>query len=383
MKYKSFKYNNLKIALDLIDEFSKTITVSYKNIQPCVFNIISDTYYRENYHSDILSYYFHFPAAKRRLISWINKKLSNSNIQYSDYDNSELPEREAQRRDITIYSNDRTHAIVIENKSNDASDRPRQLIGYYSDLIDQGIKVDAIIYLNKYSIKEPDYSGWKKDEIKTIKKLLLPTQLTGPGSITENVINKIIDNEEDPQLIGLSKELQSLFNNIINGEKIMSNEDLSKFLKVLNTKKTAENFKKLVDAYNSLPSLMRDYYKEFLEEKKEKLPKIKKIARYKDNCLYIDFECDVEKKNKQICTKTFYIDFWFSHEEIQIILGSRDYVNWNKDLKALKKRMKNDWSFGDIPKDDNPTISFSEVYDEEAVKEKMKEVINSFRKYIV
>ena len=371
MTYEDFKYENIK--WNCINDFSKNIKVSYDNICPCVFDVISDSFYRENYHSDILSYYFSFNDSKKQLISWINKKRTNNKIKFCDYKDSEIPKREAQKRDITIYSKDKTHAIVIENKSNGFSDMSRQLIRYYNDLKKQDITVDAIIYLNKYSIKEPDYTDWKKSEINVIQPLLLKTQLVGSDSITEKVINEVIKQSEDKRLIGLSIELRDLFNNIINGGKIMADKDVSKFLELMRNQQKKENLEKLVDAYNCLPALMRDHYKIFLEEEKNVLPRLDEIGLYKDNCLFVNFNC---------YGKIYYIDFWFSYDCINIILGSRNYDNWKRDLKYLKQKMESDWIFEDIPNDDCPMISFSNVYDESAVKDEMRRVITTFSKYI-
>lgn len=371
MTYNDFKYRDFNWKF--ITDFSKEVKLTYNNVHHCIFDVISDTFYRENYHSDLLSYYFSFPDSKKQLISWINEKKEDKKIRYLDYNDSEIPKREAQRRDITIYSNDKTHAIVIENKSNDFSDMPRQLIRYYNDLQKQNITVDAIVYLNKYSIKEPDYTDWKESEINIIRPLLLPTQLLGNDSITEKVIDKVINKSENKQLIGLSIELGVLFDNIINGGKIMADKDVSKFLELMRNQQKKENLEKLVDAYNCLPALMRDHYKIFLEEEKNVLPRLDEIGLYKDNCLFVNFDC---------YGKIYYIDFWFSYDCINIKLGSRNYDNWKRDLKYLKQKMESDWIFEDIPNDDCPMISFSNVYDESAVKDEMRRVITTFSKYI-
>ena len=180
----------------------------------------------------------------------------------------------------------------------------------------------------------------------------------GSNSITDEVFNKVINQSNDKRVIGISIELKSLFNNIINGDKIMADKDISDFLKIMNDQQKRQDLEKLVDAYNCLPALMREHYKIYLEEQREKLPKLEKIGQHKDICLYVDF------KYKK---KTYYIDFWFYHNQISIYLGARDYDKWKKQLNALKKDMTSDWLFGDIPTDDLPMIIFSDVYNEKEV----------------
>lgn len=375
MNYNQFKFKELNLS-QMFKDYSHIIgCISYENRELSVFEDISNFFYRENFHSDLLAYYFSFNDTKKVLIQWINNSIKKEDniIDYKDYIDSEKPSREEKRRDITIYSKDKTHAIIIENKSNDFSDRPKQLIRYYSELKKNNITVDAILYLNKYSIKNPDYSNWTQKEIKIIEGLLLKTQLIGSNSITDEVFNKVINQSNNKRVVGISIELKSLFNNIINGDKIMADKDISDFLKIMNDQQKRQDLEKLVDAYNCLPALMREHYKIYLEEQREKLPKLEKIGQHKDICLYVDF------KYKK---KTYYIDFWFYHNQISIYLGARDYDNWKKQLNALKKDMTSDWLFGDIPTDDLPMIIFSDVYNEKEVQNEILRIINSFSGYI-
>lgn len=78
--------------------------------------------------------------------------------------------RERDRVDVLIEG--RGHAIIIENKINDAVDQPRQLAGYYTT-ITQRRKVDAVVYLSKSGQKSPTYENWTQDEIDAITQPLI------------------------------------------------------------------------------------------------------------------------------------------------------------------------------------------------------------------
>ena len=72
MTYNDFKYRDFNWKF--ITDFSKEVKLTYNNVHHCIFDVISDTFYRENYHSDLLSYYFSLPYSKKQLISCINDK---------------------------------------------------------------------------------------------------------------------------------------------------------------------------------------------------------------------------------------------------------------------------------------------------------------------
>jgi len=100
-----------------------------------IFKEISNYHYRENYHSDILALYLRHKEVKKEFILWLNNCLSDKDnrINYREYEDGSV-EREEHRIDILLYSSDKRKAIIIENKSNNADDQPKQLFRYYSDL---------------------------------------------------------------------------------------------------------------------------------------------------------------------------------------------------------------------------------------------------------
>lgn len=128
-----------------------------------VFRLISDLYYRENFHSDIMSYFLE-PRERHgcgsafldQFISMLNKV--DRNIDSRDYADA-VAVREEARIDILIKSESSRRAIIIENKINNAGDMPRQLPRYY-DYVSPNYEIDAIVYVPLDRSKTPDMTDW-------------------------------------------------------------------------------------------------------------------------------------------------------------------------------------------------------------------------------
>jgi hypothetical protein len=174
-----------------------------------LFELISDHYYRETFHSDILKALLD-PHGKHQggkkyldlFLQFINSRRAAINLQ--DYSNAQV-EREEGRIDILIkglnnsrraainlqdYSNAQVereegridilikglkHAIIIENKIYDAKDPPEQLPRYLKKVTDNDYDCDAIIYLRLNGDTPPDnMAEWPDDKWKQqVKDLLI------------------------------------------------------------------------------------------------------------------------------------------------------------------------------------------------------------------
>jgi len=181
---------NEKIPVEILEKLSRSVML-YKSsqINRNVFSSISDVFYRENLHSDIIAYYLESELAKRKFIEWINEQLQKKDLEpdkkhelvFEEYMSGKIV-REDAGIDILLYSNDEKKAIIIENKSNEAADQYRQLPNYVGSLIKQNITIEAILYLNKNHLKQPDKTGWKQNEIECIDSKLVSAQLLGDTS---------------------------------------------------------------------------------------------------------------------------------------------------------------------------------------------------------
>lgn len=140
-----------------------------------IFHIISDLYYRENFHSDLISFFLE-PNANHGcshlmldiFIAMLNKAGCDiDNMNYSDA----VVVREQARIDILISSEESKRAIVIENKINNANDMPRQLPRYY-DYVSKKYSLDAIVYLPLDFNKKPNMDDWTEEDRNNVLPLL-------------------------------------------------------------------------------------------------------------------------------------------------------------------------------------------------------------------
>lgn len=144
-----------------------------------VFYLISDLYYRENFHSDIIAFLLdttekHGNGDKflSAFISFL-QDIGCKRINQKDYKDATAV-REENRIDILVMSKSSKRAIIIENKINDAGDMPRQLPRYYDYVTDElSYQVEAIVYLPLKPGKTPDQTGWTENDRRHVLPLLI------------------------------------------------------------------------------------------------------------------------------------------------------------------------------------------------------------------
>ena len=143
-----------------------------------VFYLISDLYYRENFHSDIIAFLLDTTEkhgdGDRYLSVFISLlKTLGCEINQENYKDAVAVREEENRIDILVMSKSSKRAIIIENKINDAGDMPRQLPRYYDHVTDElKYQVEAIVYLPLNHDKTPDQTGWTADDRSHVLPLL-------------------------------------------------------------------------------------------------------------------------------------------------------------------------------------------------------------------
>lgn len=143
-----------------------------------VFSLVSDLYYRENFHSDIIRYFLDTKenhGCGNKFLSVFITMLNSlgRNLEVQNY-NDAIAIREEGKIDILVRSDNSKRVIIIENKMNNAGDMPRQLPRYY-DYVTQYYKnyqIDAIVYLPLNKGKSPDMSDWTDEDKSNIRPLL-------------------------------------------------------------------------------------------------------------------------------------------------------------------------------------------------------------------
>ena len=181
------------MAVNTIDDFLRENTSRIKQISDRVntgigfnaFALVSEVYYRENFHSDIIaailnphSGHGHGTLFLRKFIDFLadeakangNDKVSR-NLRNLAFDDTVEVAREKGHIDVKITASDWT--IIVENKINGAVDMDRQIPRYIEECRGNGENVVAVVYLTAAEKGFPSETGWKKDDNEKLVKPLL------------------------------------------------------------------------------------------------------------------------------------------------------------------------------------------------------------------
>jgi hypothetical protein len=149
-----------------------------KSMEINPFKVASDTFYRENFHSDVIRELLDPHGSHKEgslflylFIDAINNQDKTTIICKSDYQDVEVI-REMNRIDVLIKSEKSKHCIILENKINNAGDMVRQIPRYYDVMIGKGFVVDRIIYLPLDVNKMPDKSDWSDTDKQHLDPLI-------------------------------------------------------------------------------------------------------------------------------------------------------------------------------------------------------------------
>ncbi len=144
------------------------------------FALVSDVYYRENFHSDIIATILDPKGAHKqkdlylRLFLEFLRDRHGIAINPDHYRHAQV-KRESARIDVLIWDDIDHKAIIIESKINGAGDMDRQLSRYLDEVVNQRrLTCDAIIYLTLLQKKLPDMAGWPDKERKEVDAILHP-----------------------------------------------------------------------------------------------------------------------------------------------------------------------------------------------------------------
>jgi len=238
---------NNKTIIDISNEFyhRKSDDIDYGfNI----FEMFSDFYYRENFHSDIMKKFLEINGKHNEgdlfLSSFINllkKKSVNDNktqinISFNDFKNCEVL-REQGRIDILIRNRHTNKAILIESKMNNASDTHRQLPTYVENLKKEKYEIVAIVYLRLNGHKTPTHKNWSTiEKIEIEEKMVYLTAydetdydlFNGWLSFCETKVKNI-------DTLCILKQYKKLIINL--GKRNMEKEIIAEFYSTMNKEK--------------------------------------------------------------------------------------------------------------------------------------------------
>lgn len=251
-----------------------------------VFYLISDYYYRETFHDDIL-YALLSPEEKHGegnllvhlFIDMINKckqligkkYYSKASVkkQYGTNDGNERG-----RIDLLIIG-ENNHCIVIENKLNNAPDTPRQLPKYRKALKQECYEIDAYVYIPLDQNKEPDKSDWTEEEKKDIdqKLVVIPAFKISSTNLVDDWLKEAKRNAKNEDARFIIKQYKTLLNNLT--VDIMDNET------IVNTLVKTENFDTTMAIMENYDAICNRIIKEFVDELHDR---VEREAVGKMNC---------------------------------------------------------------------------------------------------
>ena len=276
--YSSMNNYNIEV-INLISNLEKENIERYKDILKKqdkkldfnIFDIITDKWKKENFHSEILKFLLeNYEVFFNNFLELINIKDKK------EYLNAEITNEEA-KIDILIKSENK--AIIVENKINWAPDQNEQLARYYKKVKEEK-EVEKVVYITPSNNKEPDEQTFGKDEkIKKEIKDRLEKIISFDGSkndlvyCLEKLRDKLKENLENTKNNFDSEDFNKLFfiNHYIEilkrtGVGDMSEVELNFFKEIMEKYKTDKDiFKKInyiaeMCSNNNLAKILNDYF---------------------------------------------------------------------------------------------------------------------------
>ena len=228
-----------------------------------LFYLISDHYYRETFHSDIIAALLSPNEKHGGENLYLDLFLDMIGVDKAPYKNAKVCKEYGTndgtlggRIDIFIKGENK-HCVVIENKLNNAGDTCRQLPKYYGYLKNK-YTIDKFVYLPLNPYKTPDKSDWSDEERKNIddRLIIIPAYQEGRKNLIENWLiiaeKETITENEDARII-IKQYITVLRNLTID---IMSATKLESFYNEMIKGDNLETALSVRDMLNNLPEYM-------------------------------------------------------------------------------------------------------------------------------
>lgn len=294
-----------------------------------IFELISDIYYRENFHSDIIAQLLRNEIILKNFLKFIG-------VDKSKYENCEV-EREESKIDILIKTE--KNCIIVENKLNWAGDMPEQLFRYYNECKNnKKLEVDKIVYLSPNSWKQPE-----EQSIKEIPKELIKIIVGYDGENNDfytMVLEKSLEemNNKEP------KEWRLLLEHYL---KILRQTGVTKMDTL--TKKFYEKIKEEPQEYEKI-KLIVNMYNNLTTTRANSL--ISKFINGKiwENPPFVYFDFYIKDKRKNYAINIFVNKYDYSN--LYLYSRENDREKFEKDNKDIEAWLKKHNLFEGFEKDE-------------------------------
>ena len=332
-----------------------------------IFELISDIYYRENFHSDIIAQLLRNEIILKNFLDFIG-------VDKSKYENCEV-EREESKIDILIKTE--KNCIIVENKLNWAGDMPEQLFRYYNECKNnKKLEVDKIVYLSPNSWKQPE-----EQSIKEIPKELIKIIIGYDGENNDfytMVLQKSLEemNNKEP------KEWRLLLEHYLKilrqtGETKMDKLTKEFYDKIVNDSKEYEKIELIATMYNDL-----------IKTRINNLASTFSGENYNNECFYRDFYSEKRGLNYAIDIyandyKYSYLQLFSREEGTATDDNPKSTKKWEQDNKDIEAWLKKHKLFDGFYFDDwRWTKDFKFPEEEKALYEFAKKLIECLQKDI-
>lgn len=330
---------------------SKEYCKSKEDIKKDVFNVfslVSDLYYRENFHSDIISFFLNTKekhgegsAFLESFIQMLNKK--GKIIDSSNYFDA-VTIREEGKIDILIKSETTKRAIIIENKINNAGDMYRQIPRYYDYVTQNHYFVDAIVYIPLDSKKEPYKGDWTDEDKEKINPLLIITPAydkSGGINLVNNWLHPSILLSDNLNVVSTLRQYSSLITKL--NHNIMDTIVLDKFYYevLLENKDNLEIARSIRGMLNEMPQyLSRRIFEKYRYNNRYK--PFSKVDLWNDKSNYCVFFEKANIKEMPITIDVYCGDYGY---ELRLfmrgaIFAETDFDQLLEKVKSLSKFQK-------------------------------------------
>ena len=328
-----------------------------------IFELISDIYYRENFHSDIIAQLLRNEIILKNFLDFIG-------VDKSKYENCEV-EREESKIDILIKTE--KNCIIVENKLNWAKDMPEQLFRYYNECKNnKKLEVDKIVYLSPNSWKQPE-----EQSIKEIPKELIKTIIGYDGENNDfytMVLQKSLEemNNKEPKEWRL---LLEHYLKILRKTGVTKMDTLTKtfYEKIKEEPQEYEKIKLIVNMYNNLTTTRANSL-------------ISKFINGKiwGNPPFVYFDFYIKDKRKNYAINIFVNKYDYSN--LYLYSRENDREKFEKDNKDIEAWLKKHNLFEGFEKDEtwynewNKNFKFPE--EENELYDFTEKLIECLEKYV-
>ena len=180
-----------------------------------IFTIISDYYFRENFHGDILMAFLNPEGKHGEGDKFLKIFIDMLGVDANNYGLSTTVDREVGltgenkgRIDFVIKNEKNHHCIIVENKLYDAVDMPNQLSRYFDEMEGMYYKVDKIAYLPLSVGKRPE--GITKEVDDLLKVVPAVNVSDSKCSLIDNWIDPCIEAASSLDCISILRQYKRL-----------------------------------------------------------------------------------------------------------------------------------------------------------------------------